>query len=142
MVVHALILTGPVAKAVGNAVGLGDMAVTPWNIAKWPVLIVIVMLMLAILYWAAPNARLPGFRWITPGSVVAVLIWIVASGGLRLLRRASSVVQQDYGSLSGVIAFLVWLWIANLAVLFGAELNAETERARELEPRRSRAPKV
>jgi len=133
LVVLALIVTGPVAQAVGDAVGLGDVAVTVWNIAKWPVLLVVVMLMLAILYWSSPNAKPAGFRWISPGSVVAVLIWIVASAVFAIYVANFGSYNKTYGALAGVIVFLVWMWITNIAVLLGAELNAETERAREME---------
>jgi membrane protein len=133
LVVLALILTGPVAKAVGDAVGLGDAAVTAWNIAKWPVMLVMVMLMLAILYWSAPNAKPAGFRWVSPGSVVAVALAIVASVGFAFYVANFGSYNKTYGTLAGVIVFLVWMWITNIAVLMGAELNAETERARELE---------
>jgi membrane protein len=133
LVVLSLIVTGPVAQAIGDAVGLGDAAVTAWNIAKWPVLLVVVMLMLAILYWSAPNAKPAGFRWISPGSVVAVLVWIVASVGFAFYVANFGSYNKTYGALAGVIVFLVWMWITNIAVLLGAEINAETERARELE---------
>jgi membrane protein len=133
LVVLALIVSGPVAEAIGSAVGLGDTAVTVWDIAKWPVLLVVVMLMLAILYWSAPNAKPAGFRWISPGSVVAVLLWIAASAGFAIYVANFSSYDKTYGTLGGVIVFLVWMWISNIAVLIGAELNAETERARELE---------
>jgi len=133
LVVLALIVTGPVAQAIGDAVGLGDAAVTAWNIAKWPVMLVVVMVMLAILYWSAPNAKLAGFRWVSPGSVVAVVLWIVASVGFAFYVSNFSSYNKTYGALAGVIVFLVWMWITNIAVLLGAELNAETERARELE---------
>src|SRR5262245_34394597 len=133
LVVLSLIVTGPVAKAVGDAVGLGDAAVTAWNIAKWPVMLAVVMLMLALLYWSAPNAKPAGFRWISPGSVVAVIVWIVASVGFAFYVGNFGSYNKTYGALAGVIVFLVWMWITNIAVLLGAELNAETERARELE---------
>ncbi len=133
LVVLALIVSGPVAEAVGGAVGLGDTAVTVWNFAKWPVLLVVVMLMLAILYWSAPNAKVAGFRWISPGSVVAVILWIVASVAFAFYVANFGSYNKTYGALAGVIVFLVWMWITNIAVLLGAELNAETERARELE---------
>ena len=133
LVVLALIVTGPVAQAVGDAVGLGDAAVTAWNIAKWPVMLVVVMVMLAILYWASPNAKPAGFRWISPGSVVAVLLWIVASAAFAFYVANFGSYNKTYGTLAGVIVFLVWMWITNIAVLLGAELNAETERAREIE---------
>jgi membrane protein len=133
LVVLSLIVTGPVAQAIGDAVGLGDAAVTAWNIAKWPVMLVVVMLMLAILYWSAPNAKPAGFRWISPGSVVAVLVWVVASAGFAFYVANFGSYNKTYGALAGVIVFLVWMWITNIAVLLGAELNAETERAREIE---------
>jgi membrane protein len=133
LVVLSLIVTGPVAQAIGDAVGLGDAAVTAWNIAKWPVLLVVVMVMLAILYWSAPNAKVYGFRWVSPGSVVAVILWIVASVGFAFYVGNFGSYNKTYGALAGVIVFLVWMWITNIAVLLGAELNAETERARELE---------
>jgi membrane protein len=133
LVVLALVVTGPVAKAVGDAVGLGDAAVTAWNIAKWPVLFVVVMLMLAILYWSAPNAKSAGFRWVSPGSVVAVVVWIAASVAFAFYVANFGSYNKTYGTLAGVIVFLVWMWITNVAVILGAELNAETERARELE---------
>jgi membrane protein len=133
LVVLSLIATGPVAKAVGDAVGLGDTALTAWNIAKWPVLLVVVMLMLAILYWSAPNAKPAGFRWISPGAVLAVLVWIVASAAFAFYVANFGSYNKTYGTLGGVIVFLVWMWISNIAVLLGAELNAETERGRELE---------
>jgi membrane protein len=133
LVVLALIVTGPVAQAVGDAIGLGDAAVTAWNIAKWPVLLGVVMLMLAILYWSAPNAKSAGFRWVSPGSVVAVFVWIVASAAFGFYVANFGSYNKTYGALAGVIVFLVWMWITNIAVVLGAELNAETERARELE---------
>lgn len=133
LVVLSLIVTGPVAQAIGDAVGLGDAAVTAWSIAKWPVLLLVIMVMLAILYWSAPNAKPAGFRWVSPGSVVAVTVWIVASAGFAFYVANFGSYNKTYGALAGVIVFLVWMWITNIAVLLGAELNAETERAREIE---------
>jgi membrane protein len=133
LVVLALIVSGPVAEAIGSAVGLGDTAVLIWDIAKWPVMLVMVMLMLAILYWSSPNAKPAGFRWVSPGSVLAVVVWIVASAGFAFYVANFGSYNKTYGTLGGVIVFLVWMWITNLAVLLGAELNAETERAREIE---------
>jgi membrane protein len=133
LVVLSLVATGPVAKAVGDAVGLGDTAVTVWNIAKWPVLLVVVMLMLAILYWSAPNAKPAGFRWISPGAVLAVLVWIAGSVVFAFYVANFGSYNKTYGALAGVIVFLVWMWLTNVAVLLGAELNAETERGREIE---------
>jgi membrane protein len=133
LVVLSLVITGPVASAIGGAVGLGDAAVTAWNIAKWPVMLVVVMVMLAVLYWPSPNARPAGFRWVSPGSILAVLVWIVASAAFAFYVANFGSYNKTYGALGGVISFLVWMWITNCAVILGAELNAETERARELE---------
>ena len=133
IVVLGLIVSGPLATAIGNAVGVGDTALTLFNIAKWPLLLVIVAVMVAVLYYAAPNAKLPGFKWISPGSVLAVVIWILASAAFAFYVANFGSYDKTYGALGGVITFLVWMWITNLAVLFGAELNAELERSRELE---------
>jgi membrane protein len=133
MVVLALVVSGPVAKAIGNAVGLGDMAVTVFNIAKWPAMLVVVMVMLAVLYYASPNAKQPGFKWISPGSVLAVVVWIAASALFAFYVATFASYNKTYGALAGVVVFLVWLWLTNLAVLFGAELNAEIERSREIQ---------
>jgi membrane protein len=133
LVVLALIVSGPVAEAIGSAVGLGDTAVTVWQFAKWPVLLVMVMFMLAVLYWSSPNAKPAGFRWITPGSVLAIVVWIVASAGFAFYVANFGSYDKTYGTLGGVIVFLVWMWVTNVAVLVGAEVNAETERAREIE---------
>jgi membrane protein len=129
----AVVVTGGLATQVGNLLGIGGAAVTAWDIAKWPVLLLVVSLMFSILYWAAPNVRQPGFRWLTPGGIVAVLLWIAASALFAVYVANFGSYNKTYGTLGGVIAFLVWLWISNIAVLFGAELNAELERGRELE---------
>jgi membrane protein len=133
LVVLSLVISGPVASAIGNAIGLGDTAVTAWNIAKWPAMLVVVMVMLAVLYWPAPNARQHGFRWVSPGAVLAVVVWIVASAAFAFYVANFGSYNKTYGTLGGVIVFLVWMWITNLAVLLGAEVNAEVERSRELE---------
>jgi membrane protein len=129
----AVVVTGPLAEQVGELFGLGGTAVTVWDIAKWPVIVLIVVTMLGVLYYGAPNVRQPGFRWITPGGLVGVSLWILASAGFALYVANFGSYNKTYGSLAGVIVFLVWLWISNLAVLLGAELNAELERAREME---------
>ena len=133
VVAIALALSGPVAEAIGGVLGLGDLAVTVWGIAKWPVILMIVIGIFAVLYHVSPNVRPPRFRWFTPGGTVAVLGWVVASVAFAVYAANFSSYNATYGSIGGVIAFLVWLWISNLAFLFGAELNAEVERARELE---------
>jgi membrane protein len=129
----AVVVTGPLAEQVGELFGLEGTAVTVWDLAKWPVIVLIVITMLGVLYYGAPNVRQPGFRWITPGGVLGVSLWILASAGFALYVANFGSYNKTYGSLAGVIVFLVWLWISNLAVLLGAELNAELERARELE---------
>lgn len=129
----AVVFTGGLAKQVGNVIGVGGSAVTIWDIAKWPVLIVVVAVILSILYYASPNVRQPGPRWVTPGGVLAVVLWIVASALFALYVANFSSYNKTYGSLASVVVFLVWLWITNLVVLFGAEFNAELQRARQIE---------
>jgi membrane protein len=133
LVLVALVLTGPVAKQVGSAIGVGGTAVTVWNIAKWPVLLAVVLLMIALLYYSSPNVKLPAFKWVTPGSILAVVVWLVASAAFAFYVANFGSYNKTYGALGGVIVFLVWLWITNIAILLGAELNAEQERSRELE---------
>jgi membrane protein len=129
----AVVISGPLTAQVGKLFGIEGTAVTIFNIAKWPVIVLIVITMLAILYYGSPNVRHPGFRWITPGGVLAVLLWIVASIAFAFYVSNFSSYNATYGSLAGVIIFLIWLWISNVAVLLGAEMNAELERGRELE---------
>jgi membrane protein len=133
LVLLALVLTGPLADAVGSAVGLGATAVTVWDIAKWPVLLAVVVVMIALLYYASPNAKLRGVKSILPGSVLAVVIWLIASAAFAFYVANFGSYNKTYGALGGVVIFLVWLWITNVAILLGAELNAERERSRQLE---------
>ncbi|MFG2059498.1 YihY/virulence factor BrkB family protein [Micromonospora sp. NPDC048930] len=128
-----VVFTGGLAEQAGNAIGLGSTAVTVWNIAKWPVLLILVSLMFAILYWASPNARHGGFRWVSPGGVLAVVIWLVVSGLFALYVGNFGAYNKTYGALAGVIIFLVWLWLSNIAILLGAEFDAELERSRAIE---------
>jgi membrane protein len=129
----AVVLTGSLAREVGNLIGVGSSAVTIWDIAKWPVLLILVSLMFSILYWAAPNVKHAGFRWLSPGGLFAVAVWIIASGAFALYVASFSSYNKTYGALAAVIVFLVWLWISNIAVLLGAEFNAEIERGRRLQ---------
>ena len=129
----AVVLTGGLAQQVGNLVGIGEAVVRVWDIAKWPVLLLIVSLMFAILYWASPNVKQPGFRWISAGGIVAVVIWIIASVAFAFYVANFGSYNKTYGALGGVIIFLVWLWLSNIAVLLGAEFNAELERGRQIE---------
>ncbi|MGC4808445.1 YihY/virulence factor BrkB family protein [Micromonospora sp. DT233] len=134
LVVSAVIVvfTGRLAEEAGSAIGIGSSAVTVWNIAKWPVLLVLVSLMFAVLYWASPNARHGGFRWVSPGGVLAVVIWLLVSGGFALYVSNFGSYNKTYGALAGVIIFLVWLWLSNIAILLGAEFDAELERGRAI----------
>ena len=125
------VMTGALAARVGHALGIGSAAVTAWNIAKWPVLLIIVSVMFAILYWASPNAR-HGFRLVSPGSVLAVALWLIASGLFALYVANFGSYNKVYGSLAAVIIFLIWMWISNTAILIGAEFNAELERGRAI----------
>ena len=129
----AVVLTGGIAKQAGDVVGLGSTAVTVWNIAKWPVLLLIVSLMFAFLSWAAPNVKQPGFRWVSPGGILAVVGWLIASGAFAFYVSNFGSYNKTYGALGGVIVFLVWLWISNIMILLGAEFNAELERQRAIE---------
>jgi len=129
----AVVLTGGLAERVGDLIGLGDTTVTAWNIAKWPVLLLVVSLMFALLYWAAPNVKQPGFRWVSPGGILAVVGWLIASGAFAFYVGSFGSYNKTYGALGGVIVFLVWLWISNIMILLGAEFNAELERGRAIQ---------
>jgi membrane protein len=126
-------ISGGLARQVGKTIGVGSTAVDVWNIAKWPVLLTIVCLMFAILYWASPNVRQPGFKWITPGGALAVIGWVIASLAFAFYVANFGSYNKTYGALAGPIVFLVWLWISNVVILLGAELNAELERGRAIE---------
>ncbi len=128
-----LAVSGPVAESVGNAIGFGETAVTVWSIARWPVILLFVIAAVAILYYATPNAQQPKFRWLSVGAAVAIVTWVVASVGFGVYVANFSNYNRTYGTLAGVIIFLLWLWLTNLALLFGAELDAELERGRQLQ---------
>jgi membrane protein len=127
----AVVATGGVADRLGRLLGIGSAAVTAWDIAKWPVLLLVVSFMFALLYWASPNARQP-FRWVNPGGILAVVVWMLASAGFAIYVANFGSYNKTYGSLASVIIFLVWLWLSNTAILLGAELNAELERSRAI----------
>jgi membrane protein len=131
-VLVALVATGPLAAAIGGALGVADAAVTVWEIAKWPILVAVVLTMISLLYYASPNAKLRGFRWVTPGSAVALVAWALASAAFALYVANFGSYDETYGALGGVVVLLIWLWITNLALLFGHQLNAERERRQEL----------
>jgi membrane protein len=134
LVLSALIvvLSGPVAHQIGSLLGAGDTAVLIWNIAKWPVLVILVSVLLAILFWASPNAKQAGIKWVSPGGVIAVLIWLVISALFAVYVSTFASYNKTYGSLAGVVIFLVWLWLSNLAILLGAEVNAELDHAKAI----------
>jgi membrane protein len=133
LVALALVLTGPVVDAVAGPIGVGQEAVDVWNVAKWPVLLAVVLLIFALLYYTTPNVKLRGFRFITPGSLFAIVLWLAASVGFAAYVSQFGSYDKTYGTLGGLVALLVWLWITNIAVLLGAELNAERERDIQLQ---------
>jgi membrane protein len=128
----ALVLTGPVVDAVAGPLGVGSTAVSIWNIAKWPVLLAVVVTMFAVLFYAAPNVKLAGFRWVTPGAIFAIVLWLIASAAFAFYVANFGSYDKTYGTLGGVVCLLVWFWITNVALLLGMELNSERERTREL----------
>jgi membrane protein len=132
LIAFAVTFTGGLARSLGDVLGLGETAVDVWNLAKWPVLLVLVSLLLAMLYWGAPNVKLP-FRLISPGSLLAVIGWVIASLLFAFYVANFGSYNKTYGALAGPIIFLLWLWISNIVVLLGAELNAELDRSRKLE---------
>ncbi|MBV7694707.1 YihY/virulence factor BrkB family protein [Streptomyces sp. TRM70350] len=127
-----VVFTGGLARRAGEFLGLGDTVLTVWSLAKWPVLVLLVTLMIALLYWASPNARVGGWRWITPGSFLALVIWMIASAGFAFYVANFASYNKTYGTMAGVIVFLIWLWVTNLAILLGLEFDAETARQRAI----------
>ena len=134
-----LVLTGPIVEAIASPVGLSGTAVDVWNIAKWPALVAAFLLMVGVLYYASPNVRLRGFTWVTPGSLVAIVVWAIASAAFAFYVANFGSYDKTYGTLGGLIALLVWFWITNIAILFGHQLNAERERSLEIEEGTPRA---
>ncbi|MEX0172970.1 YihY/virulence factor BrkB family protein [Streptomyces sp. LMG1-1-1.1] len=134
LVASALIVvfTGGLAQQAGDALGVGDTAMTVWSIVKWPVLVLLATTMIALLYWAAPNAKGRGFRWVTPGSFLALVLWMIASAGFAFFVANFGSYNKTYGAVAGVIIFLAWLWITNLAILLGLEFDAEMTRQRAI----------
>ena len=128
----AVVLTGSLATKLGNLIGVGSTAVTIWDIAKWPVMLLAISVILAIIYYASPNVRQPGFKWVSPGSVLAVVLWIVVSALFALYVANFGSYNKTYGALASVVVFLMWLWLTNIAILLGAEFNAELERGRQM----------
>ncbi|MCZ2859220.1 YihY/virulence factor BrkB family protein [Blastococcus sp. VKM Ac-2987] len=141
LIVAMLVLSGPVVDAVGQAIGLGDTVLTIWSWAKWPVILVILALMIAVLYYSTPNVKLRGFKWVSPGAGVAILVAVVASALFAFYVANFGSYNATYGALAGVVIFLIWFWLINLALLFGIELDAEMERSTELKQGIPRADK-
>ena len=127
-----VVVSGSIANEVGNAVGAGHTAVLVWNIAKWPILLVLVSILLAVLFWASPNAKQPGIRWVSPGGVIATLGWIADSALFAVYVTNFSNYNKTYGALAGIVVFLIWLWLSNIALLMGAEVNAELDHAKAI----------
>ena len=136
-----LVLTGPVVEAIANPVGLSGTAVDVWNIAKWPVMAAIFILMVNLLYYSTPNVKLRGFKWVTPGSILAIVVWALASALFAFYVANFSSYDKTYGTLAGLVVLLLWFWITNLAILFGHQMNAERERSTEIEEGQPRAEK-
>jgi membrane protein len=133
LVLLGLVVSGPFAEELGETLGVGDTAVTVWNVVKWPVMLLVVVFLVAVLYYATPNVKQPRFRWISVGAGLAIVVWILASLGFGLYVANFGSYNKTYGSLAGVIILLLWLWLTNLALLFGAEVDAEIERSRQLQ---------
>ena len=129
----AMALSGPVAETIGAAVGLSGVTLNVWNVAKWPVILALVVVIVAILYYATPNVQQPKFRWISIGAFVAILVWALATVGFGFYVSNFGNYDATYGALAGFVLFLLWLWITNNALLLGAEIDAEVERARQLQ---------
>ncbi len=133
LVLLMLVVSGPLAQSIGDQIGLGDQAVQVWNIAKWPVMLLAVIVIVAILYYATPNVQQPKFRWVSVGAVVAIVIWMIASAGFAFYVANFGSYNKTYGSLAGVVVGLVFLWLTNVALLLGAEIDSELERGRQLQ---------
>jgi membrane protein len=123
-----IVLTGPIVSDVADPIGVSGTAVSIWNIAKWFAIAALFLLMIALIYYASPNVKQRGFTWITPGGLVALVVWLLASGAFGLYVSQFGSYNKTYGSMAGVVILLIWMWITNLAILFGHELNAERER--------------
>jgi membrane protein len=141
VIVALLVLSGPVVDAIGSAIGIGETGQTIWNIAKWPVVLVVLALMIAVLYYSTPNVKLRGFKWVSPGAAVAIVVAIVASAAFAFYVGNFGSYDKTYGTLAGVVVFLIWFWLINVALLFGIEMDAEIERTKELKEGVPRAEK-
>jgi membrane protein len=132
VVALGITLTGPIVKAVAQPIGVSSTAITVWDIAKWPILALVFVTMISLLYYASPNVKLRGFKWVTPGSIFALIVWVVASAAFAFYVANFGSYNKTYGTLGGLVVLLMWFWITNLAILFGHQLNAERERSLEI----------
>ena len=132
LIVLSVSLSGDLSKAIFGLVGLSDTADMIWNIAKWPVILLVLVFMIALLYWGTPNVKHPKFRWLTPGAALALVVALVAAAGFGFYALNFGSYNATYGALGGVIILLLMIWLINTALVLGAELDAELERAREL----------
>jgi membrane protein len=132
LVAVLLVVSGPIAEALGNAIGVGEAAKTAWSILRWPVVVFALVLLVALLYSATPNVKQPRFRWLTPGAVVAIVALGIASALFAFYVANFGSYNKTYGTLAGIIVFLLWIWIANVVLLLGAVFDAEIARTREL----------
>lgn len=123
---------GGLARDIFDALGLGSTAVSAWRAARWPAAYLVATLVFAFLYYVTPDVKQRAFHWITPGAVVGVALWLLASIGFSLYLSHFTSFNATYGSLGAALVLVVWLWLTNVALLFGAELNAEIEREKEL----------
>jgi membrane protein len=140
VVLMTLVLTSLVLVFVGGGfardlfgfVGLGPTAADVWDIVRWPLAVAVAMLVFAYVYYVTPDVEQRSFRWVTPGAAVGVLLWLVASAGFSIYVSRVANVGAIYGTFAGAIILVGWLWLTNVALLFGAELNAEIEREKEI----------
>jgi membrane protein len=132
VVLSALVLTGPIANSVGDQLGIGSTAVQIWSFGKWPTIVVVVTLMISGLYYIAPNVRPPSWRWLTPGAALAVIVWTLATAVFGLYIANFGSYNKTYGTLGAIVTFLIWVWLTNIAMLLGIELDSEIERERQL----------
>jgi membrane protein len=137
----ALVLSGPIVKIVADPLGVGNTAVQVWNYGKWPVLILLVITMFSVLYYASPNVKVRGFKWVTPGVILSLVVWLLASLAFAFYVANFGSYDKTYGTLGGFVVFLMWMWITNVALLLGMELNAERERRHEIAAGDPRAEK-
>lgn len=125
-----LVISGPLVDWAGDALGAGETARLVWSVGRWPVLVAVAIMLLSLLFWIAPNVRQPRFRWLTVGGAVALAVWALVSSGFGLYVANFGSYDRTYGSLGAIMAFLIWVYLSNIALLLGVEVNAEVQRGR------------